>query len=78
LIESPGATRAFNLTAPIPVTNQELSHVLGTPLRFNLHLARCQRWLLDSQRAIPTDLTKLGFKFNLSDAEAALRVLLRM
>lgn len=89
LIETPAATGAFNLTAPMPVTNHELSHVLGKVMQrpafipapafaLQLVLGEMSTLVLDGQRAIPTALAKVGFKFVFSDAESAVRNMLRM
>jgi uncharacterized protein (TIGR01777 family) len=87
LIESQQADGAFNLTAPHPLTNKELSRVLGRVMGrpavmpapafvLRLALGEMATIVLDGQRAVPSRLSKLGFQFNFPDAEAALRDLL--
>ena len=88
LIESSQAAGAFNLTAPNPLTNQDLSRVLGTVMKrpafvpapafaLRLSLGEMATLVLDGQRAVPDRLSKLGFQFRCPDAEGALRDLLR-
>ena len=88
LIESPQAAGVYNLSAPNPLRNRDfsraLSRVMGRPafipapaFALKLALGELSTLVLDGQRAVPERLTKLGFKFGFSDAEAALRDLLR-
>ncbi len=87
LIENESASGPFNLTAPIPLSNAEFSHLLGERLRrptlmpvpaFALRLifGEMATIILDGQRAIPQHLLQLGFTFQFSEAEFALRDLL--
>ncbi len=87
LIENEAASGPFNLSAPIPVTNAEFSHLLGQQLRrpafmsipeFALRLlfGEMATALLDGQRAIPKRLLQLGFSFRFSEAGSALSDLL--
>jgi uncharacterized protein (TIGR01777 family) len=87
LIENEAASGPFNLSAPIPLTNVEFSHLLGQRLRrpsliptpeFALRLlfGEMATALLDSQRAIPQRLLQLGFTFRFPEAGLALRDLL--
>lgn len=87
LIESEDASGPFNLSAPIPLTNTEFSHLLGQQLRrpalmptpeFALRLlfGEMATALLDGQRAIPKRLLQLGFRFRFPEAGPALRDLL--
>lgn len=87
LIENEAASGPFNLSAPIPLTNAEFSHLLRRQLRrpalmptpeFALRLlfGEMATALLDGQRAIPKRLVQLGFKFRFPEAGPALRDLL--
>ena len=87
LIENEAASGPFNLSAPIPLTNTEFSHLLGQQLRrpalmptpeFALRLlfGEMATALLDGQRAIPKRLLQLGFRFRFHEAGPALRNLL--
>jgi hypothetical protein len=88
LIETPGASGAFNLCAPNPLTNAQLGKVLGRVMgrpswipipAFALQAAfgEVAATVLDGQRALPMRLLDLGFKFRFPEAEAALRDLLK-
>jgi hypothetical protein len=87
LLDTPGAAGPFNLVAPRPVTNAELSRVLGKVLgrpsflpapAFALRLVLGEKatLVLDGQRLIPKRLTDLGFQFRFADPEVALKDLL--
>jgi hypothetical protein len=87
LIDTAAATGAFNLTAPQPYTNDELSKliakVLGRPavlpapaFALRLLLGDMATVVLDGQRALPTRLLALGYRFRYTTAEGALRQLL--
>jgi len=87
LIENETASGPFNLTAPVPLSNAEFSHLLGERLRrpalmptptFALRLifGEMATILLDGQRAIPRHLLQLGFTFQFPEAGSALRDLL--
>jgi len=87
LMETPQAEGAFNLTAPNPLTNHDLSRILGkvmnrpafmpTPaFALQMVLGEMATIVLDGQRAVPNRLLKLGFQFTFSDLEPALRDLL--
>ena len=87
LIENETASGPFNLTAPVPLSNTEFSHLLGERLRrpalmptpaFALRLifGEMATILLDGQRAIPRHLLQLGFTFQFPEAGSALRDLL--
>lgn len=84
LIDTPTASGAYNLCAPNPVTNAEfgraLGHVLGRPslipvpgFAFKAMFGEVSTVVLDGQRVIPKRLLALGYPFQFSDAEAALR-----
>jgi len=87
LIDDDRARGAYNLTAPHPVTNRELSKtlagVLGRPCLFPvprvmLHLAfgEMAQILLASQRVIPRRLQEAGFDFRHPTVTGALEDLL--
>jgi uncharacterized protein (TIGR01777 family) len=87
LIENEAASGPFNLSAPIPLTNTEFSHLLGQQLRrpaliptpeFALRLlfGEMATAILDGQRAVPKRLLQLDFKFRFPEAGPALRDLL--
>ena len=88
LIETEAAAGPANLTAPHPVTNAALSttigRVLGRPallpapgFALRLALGDMATVVLDGQRAVPSRLLALGFRFRFPDVEEALRDLLR-
>lgn len=88
LIENPKAKGAFNLSAPNPVPNREFARTLGKVMRrpvwmpvprfaLRLALGEVATVVLDGQRAVPQNLTKLGFKHKFPDLEPALRELLK-
>lgn len=89
ILDHDEANGVFNVTAPVPVTNQEftktLGHVLHRPTifpvpTFLLHFAlgeMADELLLSSARVLPERLEKLGFRFSEPELEAALRSLLR-
>jgi uncharacterized protein len=83
LIETPGVRDPFNCTAPEPVRNAELARTLGRKLHrpacmpapaflIKLVLGEFGEVLLDSQRAIPRNLSAAGFTFHYPDLDAAL------
>lgn len=87
LIENETANGPFNLAAPHPLRNAELSRLLGQVLRrpsvvptpvflLRLLFGEMATVVLDGQRAVPQNLLKMGFAFRFSQAEAALRDLL--
>ncbi len=89
LIENETASGPFNLTAPVPLSNVEFSHLLGEQLRrpaliptpaFALRLlfGEMATIILDGQRAIPRHLLQLGFTFQFPEAGSALRDLLEL
>jgi uncharacterized protein (TIGR01777 family) len=88
LIETEEARGAFNLTAPNPVTNGELSKLIGKVMGrpsiipvpgFAMRLAfgEVAEVVLQGQRAIPQRLLDLGFEFDYPTVEPALRDILR-
>lgn len=87
LLEREDARGPFNLTAPHPVTNKELTRtlarVLGRPgflpapgFALRIALGEMADMLLQGQRAVPSRLRELGFTFRWPDLEPALRNLL--
>lgn len=88
LIDTDGAAGPFNLTAPSPVTNAELTRALARALRRPALLVvprfaiatvlgrELTADLLASQRALPRALDASGFSFRSSEVEAALQGLL--
>jgi uncharacterized protein (TIGR01777 family) len=87
LIEREEADGPFNLTAPGPVTNRELSRALGQVLHrpsfapapgfaLRLLLGEMADVLLHGQRAVPRRLLDLGYVFRYPEALGALRSLL--
>ncbi|GAB4475547.1 MAG: TIGR01777 family oxidoreductase [Anaerolineae bacterium] len=87
LLEHPEASGPFNLSAPEPVTNRELSRaigrVMGRPSFFavpafvlKLALGELSTLVLEGQRQLPSRLQALGFAFRFPQLEGALRDLL--
>jgi len=83
LIGNDGARGAFNVTAPEPVTNRELTRTLGRVLHrpailhapaFVLHaaLGELATALVDGQRVLPALAEQLGFRFTYRALEPAL------
>ena len=80
----PEAAGPVNLTAPEPVTNKELSRVLGRVLKRPAFLpvpglavkslyGEMADIVIKGQRAVPARLEQLGYGFRHPDLEAALR-----
>ncbi|MCS7261045.1 MAG: TIGR01777 family oxidoreductase [Anaerolineae bacterium] len=87
LIESDGASGAFNLVAPAPVTAREFAHTLGRVMgrpavlpvpavMLRLLVGEMAVILLHGQRAVPKRLLDMGFHFRYAQLEDALRALL--
>ncbi|HBL26000.1 MAG TPA: epimerase, partial [Acidobacteria bacterium] len=87
LLEREEARGAFNLAAPHPVTNRELTRTLARVLRrpaflpapafaLRLALGEFADSLLGGQRVIPARLLAAGYAFRRPDLESALRDLL--
>jgi uncharacterized protein len=83
-IDDQRASGAFNLTAPNPVTNAELSRTLGRVLHrpavlpvpaavLRLMYGEMASIVLTGQRAVPARLRELGYSFRYSELEPALR-----
>ncbi len=88
LIDNAQARGVYNLSAPKPVTNKEFTRALGKVLgrptfmpvpafAMRAMFGEMSTLLLDGQREIPARLLKEGFKFKFTDAEAALRDVLK-
>jgi uncharacterized protein len=88
LIEHKAAAGRFNLVAPNPLTNADFSRAIGKVMGrpaimptpgFTLKLAfgEMSTVLLTGQRVVPQRLQALGFTFQFSEAEEALRDLLK-
>lgn len=88
LIENKGASGAFNLTAPVPVTNAEfgrtLAKVISRPyympapsFAIKLAFGETASVLLTGQKVIPVRLQKMGFEFRFAQLEPALRDIFR-
>jgi uncharacterized protein len=80
----PDATGPVNVTAPSPVTNAELSRVLGRVLKRPAVLpvpglavkalyGEMAQIVITGQRAVPARLQELGYSFRHPELEAALR-----
>ncbi len=83
-VERPELAGPINLTAPVPVTNAQLSHALGRVLHrpavlpvptlaLRVLYGEMSQIVTTGQRAIPTRLSEAGFEFRHPDLEAALR-----
>ncbi len=88
LMENENASGPFNLTAPHPLTNKEFAsavgQVMGRPswlpapaFALKLALGEMSTVLLDGQRAMPQRLQELGFAFDFTTLDAALKDLLQ-
>lgn len=87
LLKRPGAYGPFNLSAPLPVTNDTFGHtlaaVLGRPFGLPLPapllravLGEMATLVLDGQRALPVRLRTSGFAFSFTQLRDALDNLL--
>jgi len=88
LIDNSSAHGVYNLSAPQPVTNKEFTHAIGKVLgrptfmpvpafAMKTLFGEMATLLLDGQREMPMRLVKEGFKFKFTNAEAALRDVLK-
>jgi uncharacterized protein len=86
-LDNKEASGPINLTAPEPVTNSELSKALGRVLHrpafmpvpalaVKLLYGEMSSIVTTGKRAIPKRLTELGYEFEYTDVEAALRAAL--
>ncbi|MDG5804191.1 TIGR01777 family oxidoreductase [Streptomyces ossamyceticus] len=84
LMETPSLSGPFNLTAPNPRTNGEITAAMGRVLRrptlfpvpaaaLRLALGGVSSDVLGSTRAVPTRLLDSGFVFSHPDIESAIR-----
>ncbi len=82
-LDETGATGPVNLTAPNPVTNAELSrvlgHVLGRPallpvpgVGVKLLYGEMAEIVIGGQRALPARLQELGYQFRYTELQSAL------
>lgn len=88
VIEHEQANGAFNTAAPHPVRVNEFAHALGRALN-RPSFFRAPEWalrvlfgegaaiLLQGQRALPTRLQSLGFRFHYEQVDDALRAILK-
>lgn len=87
LLKREDAQGPFNLTAPAPVTNRELTRALGRVMSrpsflpapgfaLRLALGEMADMLLQGQRAVPSRLLEMGYVFRWPDLEPALRDLI--
>lgn len=83
LIDNPGTSGAYNLTAPDPVTNAEFTRALAAVLHrpallalpsaaLRTVLGEVASELLGSQRVVPARLLEAGFRFEYPDIATAL------
>ena len=88
LLDTPDASGAFNVTAPEPVTNKELSRTLGRVLRrpavapvpalaLKLLYGEMGRIVTTGVRAVPKRLLEAGYSFRQPDLRAALQDAIR-
>ncbi|MFF5702825.1 TIGR01777 family oxidoreductase [Streptomyces sp. NPDC012794] len=88
LIDTPGLSGPFNLTAPQPLTNREVTAAMGRVLRrpavfavpapvLRLVLGELSQDVLGSQRARPARLTEAGFEFTYPGIEESIRAALK-
>jgi uncharacterized protein (TIGR01777 family) len=88
LIENDNASGPFNLCAPNPVTNAQLSRAIGRVLNrpswlplpgfaMRLSFGEVSDLLLEGQRGIPKRLEELGFAFRYPTVEVALHDIVR-
>ncbi|MGQ4483690.1 TIGR01777 family oxidoreductase [Streptomyces sp. SAS_276] len=84
LIDTEGLSGPFNLTAPNPLTNREISAAMGRVLRrpslfavpapaLKLALGEMSGEVLGSQRVLPKRLLESGFTFAFPEIEGAIR-----
>lgn len=84
LLDTPGASGPFNLTAPEPVTNRELSKALGRALHrpavapvpalaLKLLYGEMAQVVTTGVRAVPKRLLEAGYSFRRADLDETLR-----
>ncbi|MEU3313521.1 TIGR01777 family oxidoreductase [Streptomyces sp. NPDC048387] len=87
LIDTPGLSGPFNLTAPEPLTNREVTAAMGRVLHrpvlctvpapvLRVALGEFAQDVLGSQRVLPTRLLEAGFTFTHPRIEEAIRAAL--
>ncbi|MGW0932241.1 TIGR01777 family oxidoreductase [Streptomyces sp. NPDC002644] len=87
LLFTPGLEGPFNLTAPLPVTNREVTAAMAKVLRrpavfavpapvLRAVLGEMSQDVLGSTRAVPRRLRESGFVFSCPDVESAVRAAL--
>lgn len=87
LIDTEGLSGPFNLTAPNPLTNREISAAMGRVMRrpslftvpapaLKLVLGEMSGDVLGSQRVLPKRLLESGFTFAFPEIEGAIRAAL--
>lgn len=87
LLQNQAASGPFNLCAPHPLTNKEITALIARVLRrpaalpipavaLRLLLGEIATLVVDGQRALPTRLQELGFQFKYPEATYALQDLL--
>jgi len=87
LIDTEGLSGPFNLTAPNPLTNREITAAMGRVLRrpslftvpapaLKLVLGEMSGDVLGSQRVLPKRLLESGFTFTFPEIEGAIRAAL--
>ncbi len=88
IMENDGANGVYNLCAPEPLKNLELSRIIGKALRRpwwwpipgalvrTLYGEVADALLLASERAVPKRLVEAGFRFRYPTAEEALRAII--
>ena len=87
LIDTEGLSGPFNLTAPNPLTNREITAAMGRVMRrpslftvpapaLKLVLGEMSGDVLGSQRVLPKRLLESGFTFAFPDIEGAIRAAL--
>ncbi|MER6213988.1 MULTISPECIES: TIGR01777 family oxidoreductase [unclassified Streptomyces] len=87
LIDTPGLSGPFNLTAPEPLTNREVTAAMGRVLHrpvlcavpapvLRVALGEFAQDVLGSQRVLPTRLLEAGFTFTHPGIEEAIRAAL--
>ena len=88
LLDTDGLSGPFNLTAPEPLTNREITAAMGRVLHrptlfavpapvLRVVLGEMAGDVLGSQRVLPTRLLESGFTFAFPDIEEAIRAAVR-
>ncbi len=88
LIEHEAASGPFNLAAPQPLRSRDFAKVIGKVMKrpafmpapamaFKIMFGEMSTILLDGQQVVPKRLQELGYEFKFSQAEEALRDVLK-